>query len=112
MEKNDQKYLGRMLEAAQDAMEFMKGRTRDDLNEDKQLTLSLVKSLEMLASSAEKVSKACRSDCKPIPWVEVIEIKQQVVHTYWEIDRDWLWEKMTVDLPEIINALEVLLKDK
>lgn len=112
MEKNDEKRLTHMLEAAKDAMGFLQDKTRDDLDKDKQLTLSLLKSLEMIGEAASKVSKECQLDCEPVPWDRVIELKQQVVHTYWDIDRDWIWNRVTDDLPNIIKALEQLVPSR
>ncbi len=109
METNDEKRLTQMLEAAKDAVGFLKDKTRDDLDKDKQLTLSLLKSLEMIGEAASKVSKECQLGCEPIPWDLVIDLKQQVVHTYWDIDRDWIWKTVTDELPPIINALAQLL---
>ena len=109
MNQNDSKRLNNMLEAANGALGFAQDKSRADLDKDKQLTLSLLKSLEMIADNASKVTKDCRNGCEPIPWEQVIEMKQQVVHTYWDIDRDWIWERVQGDLPPLIKALEVLL---
>lgn len=109
MEKNDEKRLKDMLQAAKDARGFVKDKTREDLDKDKQLTLSLLKSLEMIGEAASKVSKECQMGCEPIPWDKVIDLKQQVVHTYWDIDRDWIWKTVTDELPPIIDALEQLV---
>jgi uncharacterized protein with HEPN domain len=109
MEKNDEKRLTNMLEAAKDAVGFLHDKTREDLDKDKQLTLSLLKSLEMIGEAASKVSKECQVGCEPIPWDSVIDLKQQVVHTYWDIDRDWIWKTVTDELPPIISALEQLV---
>ena len=109
MEKNDEKRLDNMLEAAKDALAFLQDKTRGDLDKDKQLTLSLLKSLEMIGEAASKVSKECQLGCEPIPWDNVIDLKQQVVHKYWDIDRDWIWKTVTDELPPIINALEQLV---
>ena len=112
MEKNDEKRLTNMLEAAKDATGFLQDKTRDDLDKDKQLTLSLLKSLEMIGEAASKVSKECQLGCKPIPWDRVIDLKEQVVHTYWDIDRDWIWNTVTNELPAIIEALEQLVPSR
>ena len=67
MDKNDSKHLNHMLDAAKDAMAFVKNRSRDDLDTDKQLTLSLLKSFEMIGEASARVSKECRNACEPIP---------------------------------------------
>ncbi len=112
MEKDDRKFLEAMMESAEFASGCIEGKTRQDLNDDRQLSLSLVKSLEMISEASARVSKACQNACEPIPWDVVIEIKQQVVHTYWEIDRDWVWEKISKELPNLIKALEEALSSK
>jgi uncharacterized protein with HEPN domain len=98
-----------MLASAKDAVSFAKNKTRADLDTDRQLTLSLLKCLEMIGYAASKVSNACKDGCEPIPWEEIIEMTREVVHTYWEIDLDWVWEKVDKDLPVWIQAIEIRL---
>ena len=109
MEQNDSKRLSNMLEVSREAMDLFQNKMREDLDRDKQLTLSLLKYLEMIGSAASKISRECQNGCKPIPWDQVIKMKEQVVHTYWDIDRDWIWERMEKDLPALSEALEILL---
>jgi len=109
MRENDLKRLNNMLEVSTDALDLVQDKTREDLDRDKQLTLSLVKYLEMIGSAAARISGECQDNCEPVPWDQVTEMKQQVVHTYWDIDRDWVWEKMKKDLPALKKALEILL---
>jgi uncharacterized protein with HEPN domain len=109
MEQNDHKNLSNMLKVSREAMDLVQNKTREDLDRDKQLTLSLLKYLEMIGHSASRISRECQNGCEPVPWDQVIAMKQQVVHTYWEIDRDWIWEKMEKDLPALSKALEILL---
>ncbi len=109
MKQNDQKRLNNMLEMSRDALDLAQNKTREDLDRDKQLTLSLLKYLEMIGSAASRISRECQNSCEPIPWDQVTEMKQQVVHTYWDIDRDWIWERMEKDIPALSKALEILL---
>ena len=109
MKQSDRKSLSNMLEMSREAMELAQNKTRQDLDRDKPLTLSLLKYLEMIGSSASRVSRECQNGCEPIPWDQVIEMKQQIVHTYWDIDRDWIWERLEKDIPALSSALEILL---
>ncbi len=109
MKLNDRKYLNNMLEMSREAMELVQNKAREDLDRDKQLTLSLLKYLEIIGSAASRISRECQNGCEPIPWDQVTEMKQQVIHTYLEIDLDWIWEKMEKELPALSKALEILL---
>ena len=109
MEQKDRVRLEHVLEEARRAVEFVRDKKRSDLDEDTQLTLSLLKTLEMIGHSASLVTRDCRQGCRPIPWEIILELKHQVVHTYLEIDRDWIWATVHDDLPPLIDALEVIL---
>ena len=63
----------------------------------------------MIAENGAKVTRECRDGCEPIPWEQIIEMKRQVVHTYWDIDRDWIWERVEEEMPTLIKALEIIL---
>lgn len=111
MEQKDRNILTNMLEVSKEAMDLVQNRTREDLDSDKQLTLSLLKYLEMIGSASSRVSRECQSGCDPIPWDDVMEMKQQVVHTYWDIDLDWIWEKLKKLLPSLSKSLEIILSE-
>jgi uncharacterized protein with HEPN domain len=111
MQGKDPKYLKDMLDAAETAAGFIQDRARNDLDDDRQLTLSLLKALEMLGEAAARVSTECRNDCKPVPWEKVIDVKHQVIQAYWDIDRDWIWQTVTEDVPQIITALRKRLSN-
>lgn len=48
MRKDDDIRLRHMLDAAREAVEFVRGRTRTDLDRDRQLVLALVKAIEII----------------------------------------------------------------
>ena len=56
MRKDDTIRVRHMLEAAQEARSFAQNRTRDDLNNDRMLVLSLVKSIEIIGEAAAKIT--------------------------------------------------------
>ncbi|MDA8166690.1 MAG: hypothetical protein M0Z32_02925 [Actinomycetota bacterium] len=48
--------LRHMLDSAREAVSFISGKTRSDLDADRKLTLSLIKSIEIIGEAASKVS--------------------------------------------------------
>ena len=97
-----------MLEAALKAHQFSKGRTRGDLDKDEQLTLSLVHLLEIIGEAAGKVSESFRNRHSEIPWNRISGIRNRLIHGYFDIDMDIVWETITVRLPELIAQLKKL----
>ena len=68
MRKDDRIRLQHMLDAANEALNFIRGKNRADLDSDRMLVLSLVRELEIIGEAASKVSVETRSQNTSIPW--------------------------------------------
>lgn len=60
MREDDGIRFRHMLDAAREAVGFVQGRTRSDLNRDRQLVLALVKGIEIIGEAAYQVTLATR----------------------------------------------------
>ena len=109
MRKEDEIRLRHMLEAAQEAVSFARGRTREDLGTDRQLVLSLVKDIEILGEAASRVSEAAREQSPAIPWDEIIGMRNRLIHAYFDINLDIVWETVQEDLPGLISLIQPLV---
>lgn len=98
-----------MLDAAKEAVFFAAGRSREDLERDRMLALSLVKSLEILGEAATKVSPETRRRFPAIPWPNVVAMRNRLIHGYFDINLDVVWVTVVDDLPPLIADLEKIL---
>ena len=64
----DEARLRHMLDHAVEAVEMAQGKTRQDLDADRQLNLSLVRLLEIVGEAAGRVSQATRDQHPEIRW--------------------------------------------
>lgn len=93
MQGHDAIRLRHMLDAAREAVSFIHGRTRDDLDLDRQLVLALVKSIEIVGEAASRVTESSRQDLPQIPWDQIIGMRNRLVHAYFDINLDILWTR-------------------
>ena len=101
-----------MLDAAHEAQSFIQGRSRDDVNSDRMLLLSLVKSIEIIGEAAGRVTPRGRAQYQTIPWVDIIGMRNRLIHAYFDVDLDRVWDTISDDLPPLISELERILSDK
>ena len=106
MRNDDLIRLRHMLDAANEARSFAAGKSRDDLNTNRMLALSLLKDLEVLGEAATKVSAAVRSATPEIPWQDIVHMRNRLIHGYFDIDLDIVWDTVCNDLPPLIRKLE------
>ena len=104
--------LRHMLDHAREAVSMVGGKTRADLDTDRQLNLALVRLLEIIGEAAGRISKEDRDLYSNIPWPEIVGLRNRLIHGYDEVDFDILWQIVTRDLPPLIKNLEKLVEDK
>jgi uncharacterized protein with HEPN domain len=97
--------LHHMLDAAKEASSFAENKSRSDLKSDRMLTLSVIKAMEMIGEAASKISKECREAHPEIPWADIIAMRNRLIHVYFDIDLDVVWDTLTEDLPPLIATI-------
>ena len=98
-----------MLDAAQEAVSFARGRTREDLGTDRQLVLSVIMDIAILGEAATRISDAAREQSPAIPWDEIINMRNRLIHAYFDINLDIVWRTLQEDLPGLISLIEPLV---
>ena len=111
MHKDDTIRLRHMLDAARQAVQFSQDRTRGDLDRDPMLMLSLVKLVEIIGEAGSQVTDSGQARVPDIPWADIVGMRHRLVHAYFDINLDVLWETVQHDLPPLITILERALKE-
>jgi uncharacterized protein with HEPN domain len=52
---------------------------------------------------------AFRNAHPDIPWHDIISMRNRIVHEYWEVDSEVVWDTVQNDLPEIVAKFAPLL---
>lgn len=98
-----------MLDHATEAYTLAKDRSRVDLDHDRLLNLALVRLLEIVGEAAVRVSNDTQSAFSNVPWRQIADLRNRLIHGYDEVDFDILWSIIQSDLPPLINELQVVL---
>lgn len=105
MQPEDRVRLRHMLDAANDAVAFAKGQSRRSLDANRMLTLSIVKCIEIVGEAANHVSQESQKACPDIPWDDVISMRHRLIHGYYDVDPDIVWDTVQEDLPPLIAVI-------
>ncbi len=104
--RSDDDRLAHMLAAARKAVSLIEGRTRQDLDSDDVLALALTRLLEILGEAARGVSRETRALHPQLPWSQMAATRDRLIHGYFSVDLDIIWEIISHDLPPVIDVLE------
>ena len=109
MFRDDPTRLRHMLDAAVAAREFVEGRTRGDLDTDRMLSFAVVRAVEIIGEAASNVSRDGRQLYGAIEWPKIVAMRHRIVHAYYDVDLDIVWQVVTEDLPPLIAELEQIV---
>ncbi|MFH1263524.1 MAG: DUF86 domain-containing protein [Pseudomonadota bacterium] len=104
--------LRHMLDAVTEALRFARGKSRKDLRDDRMLTLALIKDLEIIGEAAGRVSKRFQVAHKEIPWANMVGARNRLIHGYFDVDIDIVWETVRSDLPALAKVLKTVFNQK
>jgi uncharacterized protein with HEPN domain len=99
-----------MLDASRKARMWIAGRDRRDLTNDDQLSLALQRLIEIIGEAAKKITAETRSQAADIKWEAIWGMRNRLIHAYFDVNLDILWDTLIDDLPPLIAALESLLE--
>lgn len=103
---DDQTRLRHMLEAAQKIREFSKEKNREAFEQDEMLQLALVRLIEIIGEAAARISQDFRDKHSSIAWQAIKGMRNRLVHAYFDIDYDVVWNTITVAIPQLIEQIE------
>ena len=105
----DEAYLLDMLLAAREIRDHAAGVTWQRFSEDRILQNALMHLVQIIGEAARKVSPEFRENHPEIPWTEVIGMRHRLVHEYFRIIPEKVWDVVQQDIAPLIEALEPLV---
>jgi uncharacterized protein with HEPN domain len=79
-----------------------KGRQAFDADEDVQIVLVH----QVIGEAASGLSDELISEHPEVPWRQIIAIRNRVVHGYFEVDLDILWDVAVIDVPRLAAQIQ------
>jgi len=101
-----------MIDAAMEALEYTCKQTRADLQRDRTLQHVLVRNLEILGEAASRVGPELRASHPEIAWRDMVDIRNRLIHAYFDINLDIIWTTVQRVLPEVVSQLQTILESK
>ncbi len=108
-EAKDSAYLGHILEAIAKITRYTTGRSLQDLQTDDMFLDAVVRELEIIGEAASNLSLSFREAHPDLPWYQAIGMRNQLIHGYFEVDREVVWQTVTEDLTNLHEQLRRLI---
>jgi len=95
-----------MLENAQRAIQFTKGMSYEAFAKDDKTVYAVIRAVEIIGEAAANIPEEVRSKYPNVPWREVKGMRNKLVHQYFGINMEVVWQTIHEDLPMLIEVLK------
>ena len=107
----DRLCLQDIAEACDAVERFLAGRSKASFLGDELLRSAVLHQLAIVGEATARVSDGLRVARPELPWTAVIGFRNVLVHAYFTLDLDIIWETATRDLPELRAKVAAILAD-
>jgi uncharacterized protein with HEPN domain len=75
------------------------------------LLFALVRAIEIVGEAASKVTPPTRAALPLVPWVQIVAMRNRLIHAYFDVNRDVLWKTASEEVPDLLPTLKAILGD-
>jgi uncharacterized protein with HEPN domain len=89
----------------------MKDKRKSQLSHDILLSSAVIHQLEILGEAANAVSKQTQKELPNIPWKEIIGLRNRLIHEYFDLDYNIIWQTIKEGLPPLVSEIASYLTE-
>ncbi len=104
-------YLQDVLEAVANVGEFVGPMSRHEFEGDKKTLHAVVRNLEVIGEAVKGIPPDVRSRHPQVPWQRIAGLRDILIHQYFGIDIDIVWDIVQNKLPELKAQVQAILDE-
>jgi len=108
----DRTRLLHIIEAIDNILEFKEGVDYEAFVNNKLLKFGIFYNVAIIGEAAYKLTKDFIETHTDVPWREIINMRHVLIHGYYQIDPEILWETINNDLPLLREAVNRYLNNE
>lgn len=109
--EKDSIYLKHILDAMADIEKSVKGMSKKDFEEDKDVKDASLRRIEIIGEATKNISNELKKKHNEIEWRKIAGTRDVVIHAYFSIDWNLVWEIIEKDLPILKSKILLILKE-
>ena len=110
MKRDVRLFIRNIIDAMEAIQAFVGRMSRDELQQDEKTASAVLWKFELIGEAAKHIPEHLRRQWPQIPWKQMAGMRDRLIHAYFGIDYDLVWEAIQVHIPRLKPLLSEMLK--
>ncbi|MBI4317729.1 MAG: DUF86 domain-containing protein [Chloroflexi bacterium] len=110
--RSDRDCLSDIREALERITTYVAGMIYESFVADKRTQDAVVRNLEILGAATKNLSEEFRAAYPSVPWKSMAATRDRLIHHYFGVNLDIVWQVITLELPALVSQLEGIEEDE
>lgn len=107
--RSDDLLIQDMLESIDRIFQYTAGLDESSFVENAEKTDAVIRNIEIIGEASSALSKEFQEQHSGIPWLQIVAMRNRLIHGYFGISLTTIWQVVCVDIPSLHEKLTRLI---
>lgn len=101
-------YIRDIIESIEAIMSYTRGITYQGFSTDRMRYSAVIREFEIIGEAIGKLPEQHKNEYPHIPWRDIKDFRNMLIHEYFGVDLEIVWNVVLIDLPDLHTAVKAI----
>lgn len=111
MRRDDTLFVRDVIAAMQAIEQFVEGLSLHEFKEDDNTSSAVIRKFEIIGEATKHIPEFVKVKYPDVPWKRMAGMRDRLIHAYFGVDYQLVWDAIKLEIPELKPRLEKILTE-